>query len=169
MLAPDAGPSASQGVIGVVLSGSNTNAKLEPQSGSIGTTYAFVTALIFADFPDLHASVRTTDTRPVVHLLLGGEPSGRVFIVKVNANERTNNRSVKIGKAGFASYSGITQPDPDWTIPYSAQQSKPGYWTLTVNAPLSPGEYGVFVPPGVMAGGTSSPGGALYGFGVDAH
>lgn len=168
MLQPNAGPSASQGVIGVVLAGNGVDAKLDPETGSIGTTYAFVTALIFADFPGLHATVQTPDGRPVLHVLMGGDPNGRVFIVRVNSNERTSNRSVKIGKAGFASYSGISVPDPDWTIPYTAQQTKPGYWTLTPNVPMKPGEYGLYVTMGTIAGGTTAPGGTLYGFSVSA-
>lgn len=168
LLEPDAGPPPSAGVLGVVLSSRSTDQKLDPVPGTIGSTYAFVTALIFSDFPGLHADVRVTEPKPTIHVLLGGSPNGRVFLVKAQSNDKTGNRSVKIGHSGFGSVSGLNAPDAKWNVPYTATQDSPGHWTLTPVEPLLPGEYGIFVPMGVPASGTYGSGGALYGFGVDS-
>lgn len=167
MLAPDTGPAAYQGVLGAVLSTKDADTKLTALPGTIGSTYAFVTALIFASFPGLHADTRIKDTRPVIHLMLGGSPAGRVYLVKLAVNSRTADRSVKLGHSGFASFSGVNVPDAKWSIPYTAAETKPGEWALTPSADLAPGEYGVFVGVGTMASGIAGSGGELYGFGVD--
>lgn len=167
LTAPDAGPPMYAGVLGAVLSSKDADTKLTALPGTIGSTYAFVTALIFASFPGLHADTRITDPDPSLHVMMGGDPAGRVYLVKLAVNDRTNDRSVKLGHSGFASVSGVTAPDAKWAIPYTATQVKPGEWTLTPKAPLAPGEYGVFVGVGTMASGIAGPGGELYGFGVD--
>lgn len=168
LLAPDSGPSPSAGLLGVVLSTQDKDVKLEPTAGTIGTTYAFVTALIFADFPGLHASTRIADAKPTIHILIGGNPTGRVFLVKAQTNERTDNRSVKLGHSGFGSFSGLNAPDAKWSIAYTATEGQPGNWTLTPTAELAPGEYGIFTAAGTPAGGLIAAGGVLYGFGVDS-
>lgn len=168
LLAPDSGPSPSAGLLGVVLSTQDKDVKLEPTAGTIGTTYAFVTALIFSDFPGLHASTQIADAKPTIHIMIGGNPTGRVFLVKVQANEKTDNRSVKLGHSGFGSISGMNAPDAKWNIPYTTTEGQPGNWTLVPNADLAPGEYGIFTAAGTPAGGLIAVGGVLYGFGVDS-
>lgn len=167
MLAPDSGPPTYAGVLGAVLSTKDADTKLTALPGTIGSTYAFVTALIFASFPGLHANIRITDPDPTVHIMLGGDPAGRVYLVKLAVNQRTDDRSVKLGHSGFGSFSGVNVPDAKWAIPYTAKQIKPGEWTLTPKTPLASGEYGVFVGVGTMASGIAGAGGELYGFGVD--
>lgn|GEM_PF-6613658 len=169
MLAPESeGPPAYAGILGVVLSTKDGDQKLEPTSGTMGTTYAFVTALVFADFSGLHANVRINDPQPTFHILMGGAPDGRIFLVKLAVNDRSNNRSVKLGRSGFGSYSGFGTPDPKWMLPITTTEVKPATWTVVPNAPLAPGEYGIYAGPATLANGSPSGGGGwLYAFGVD--
>ncbi len=168
LLSPSAGPSPAEGLVGVVLSTKNKDTKLESLPGSIGMTYAFVTELIFADFPDQHAAVRITDLRPTIHLKLGVNPKGRVYLVKAEVNQKTDNRSVKLGHSGFGSFSGMQAPDTEWTVPVTITQGALGDWTLTPKADLVPGEYGVFTGAGaIMNAQSAASGGELYDFGVD--
>lgn len=167
MLQPSAGPSAAQGVIGVVLDANGNGQKLSPLPGTMNTVYAFVTVLIYSDFANLHARAIADTASPTIYVLMGGEPNGRVFLVRAKVNPSTNNRSVKMGKAKFAGYAGVTIPDPDWTVPYTARQIKPGEWAITPVTPLKPGEYGLFVPATTPDRGSPyAVAGSLYGFGV---
>ena len=152
-----------------MVSADGDNQKLSPTPGTINSVYAFVTVLFFADFDGLHAATQAASTAPVLYVLEGFRPDGHIFLVRTKVNPKDNNRGVKIGHAKFASYAGVTIPDPDWTIPYTAKQVSPGEWAITPSKPLAPGEYGLFVPAGTPASGpNNSTGGALYGFSVAA-
>lgn len=169
MLQAPTGPSPSAGVIGVVVSSDGNNQKLVPTPGTIDGVYAFVTVLFYADFEGLHATAQAASPAPTLYVLTGFQPDGHVFLVRTKINPKDNNRGVKIGHAKFASYSGVKLPDPDWTIPYTAKETSPGEWAITPSKPLTPGEYGLFVPSGTPASGpNNSNGGALYGFSVVA-
>lgn len=167
MLQPAPAPS---GVVGVVLDASGQPEKLSPTPGTFNSVYAFVTVLLYSDFMGLHASAQIASGKPTLYVLMGGSPEGRVFLVRTKVNDKTHNRSLKMGKAGFGSYAGVNVPDPDWDIAYTASQIKPGEWAITPKAPLPAGEYGLYVPVGTPVAGAPniSPGGALYGFGVQA-
>lgn len=159
-------PPATTTLDGVLLSQSSGDQRLQPLPGSFSTTYAFVTMLMFMDYPDLHASIRTKDTHPVLHLKMGVNPKGRVYLVKAESNAKSNNRSVKLGHSGFGSIGGMTAPDAKWLVPCSVTQEAPGIWRLVPDAALVPGEYGIFTPN--VAAGTQVPAsGELYDFGVD--
>ncbi len=56
---------------------------------------------------------------------------------------------------GKVFYSDESSPDPDWTIPFDAEQESPGVWRIAPKADLKPGEYGLFI------------GYTLWDFGVD--
>jgi len=141
--------------------------RLQPIPGSFSTTYAFVTMLMFMDYPDPHAGLRTKDPRPTLHLKMGVNPKGRVYLVKAESNAKTSNRSIKLGHSGFGSIGGMTSPDAKWTIPCTITQEAPGIWKVVPDVALAPGEYGIFTPN--QAGGTQVPAsGELYDFGVDA-
>lgn len=151
---------------GVALSAQGVDQRLQPIPGSFSTTYAFVTMLMFMDYPDTHASVRIKDSHPTLHLKIGVNPRGRVYLVKAESNAKTGNRSVKLGHSGFGSIGGMTAPDTKWTIAATITEEAPGIWKLVPDAPLAPGEYGLFTPN--QAGGMQVPAsGQLYDFGVD--
>lgn len=151
-----AGASVSQ-ASAVTLATKEGEMPLTSLAGTTSSTYAFVTVLLFMDYPGLRAKVRTTDRRPSVILATSENPVSRYFLVKAEPDENDGMRSVKIGKAGFASYKGATQPDKEWTIPYEAAEEGPGIWRLTPRGNLKPGEYSLWV-----AGS-----GELFDFGVD--
>lgn len=125
-------------------------------AGSVSATYAFVTMLQFMDYPELAASVRTSDISPSVLLRVQGSPTGRVFWVRADPDKNDNVRSVKVGRGGMFGVKSITTPDKDWTIPFETKEEQPGLWRLTPKKPLKSGEYGIWV-------GT----GELYDFAVD--
>ena len=152
---------------GVVLSTkTGGDVRLQALPGSFSTTYAFVTVLMFMNYQDQHASVRTTDARPSLHLKIGVNPKGRVYLVKVESNPKTNNRSLKIGHSGFGSVGSMTAPDSKWAISSTVTQESPGIWKLVPDSDLASGEYGVFTPS--LAGSMQVPAsGDLYDFGVD--
>ena len=162
----DAPPPATTTLDAVVLSSKNGDIRLQAQPGTFSTTYAFVTVLFFVDFQEKAATTRITDPRPALHLKIGANPKGRVYLVKAESNPKTNNRSVKIGHSGFGSIGGMTAPDAKWVIPASITQGGPGIWTITPDSDLKPGEYGIFTP--TVAGSMQVPAtGDLYDFGVD--
>jgi hypothetical protein len=159
-------PPPTTSLDGVVLSTQKGDQRLLSIPGAFSTTYAFVTVLLFMDYPDLHASTRTTDTHPTLHLKMGVNPKGRVYLVKVESNTKSNNRSVKLGHSGFGSIGGMTAPDSKWAVACTITEEAPGIWKLVPDAPLARGEYGIFTPN--LAGGTQVPAsGELYDFGVD--
>lgn len=149
-------------IIGVALSTQNADQLLQQEAGSLGSTYVYVTMLHYADFPGLHAAVSINDAHPTVHIKIGSSPNGRAFLVKVESNSKNANRSVKLGKSHFASFTAATTPDTDWVIPASITMTGPGMWALTPNADLAPGDYGVYV---INSDGGGSAG-DLYGFSV---
>ena len=150
----------------VVLSSNTGDVRLQPIPGTFSTTYAFLTVLMFLDYSDQHATARTTDVHPALHLKIGVSPKSRVYLVKTEVNPRTNNRSLKMGHSGFGSIGGMTAPDAKWSIPCTITQDGPGVWKLVPDVALEPGEYGVFSP--TVAGGMQVPAsGDLYDFGVD--
>ena len=153
-------------VLGVVLTSDAEPVKLESYGGTLSYTYAFVTALMFLDFPGQHASSRTHSARPVLHVRVEADPTNRMYLVRAESNKRTDNRSVKIGHSGFGSISGMSAPDTEWAVPFTVQRESEDVWTITPTQDLKAGEYGLFVP--TVANGTQVPANAqLYGFGID--
>lgn len=150
----------------VVLSTTAGDTRLQPTPGAMGTRYAFVTVLMFLDFPEKRADVRIAEKRPTLHLKMEANPTGRVYLVKAETNERRNNRAVKLGRSGFGSISDMTVPDTDWVVPATVAAGGTGVWSLVPSQDLAPGEYGVFTAN--VMGGMQIPGsGSLYAFGVD--
>lgn len=150
----------------VVLSTTAGDTRLQPTPGAMGTRYAFVTVLMFLDFPEKRADVRIAERRPTLHLKMEANPAGRVYLVKAEANARRNNRAVKLGHSGFGSISDMTVPDTDWVVPTTLAAGDTGVWALVPSQDLAPGEYGVFTAN--VMGGMQIPGsGSLYAFGVD--
>jgi hypothetical protein len=72
-------------------------------------------------------------------------------------HEEDNNRSLKIEQkvSGFTATTRVI-PAGRWYVEYESSEKTPGTWYITPKRDLTPGEYGVVVP-----------GGVLYEFGVD--
>lgn len=163
----DAPSATTQGITGVALDTQNPK-RVSATPGSMNMVYAFFTELMYADFVGTHATVTAASSTPVLYVKTGTDPTGHLFLVRTKINAKDNDRSVKLGNAKFAGYSGINTPDRDWQLQYTAAQVQPGVWSITPTKPLAPGEYGLFVPVGTFINGTpiTSTGGALYGFSV---
>lgn len=166
MLHDQAKPPSTE-VLGVVMtSGSDAPARLEAYGGTLSYTYAFVTMLTFLDFPGPHAAARAHNARPVLHVRVEADPTGRMYLVRADSNKRGSDRSVKIGHSGYGSISGLSAPDSGWTFPFTVARESADVWTITPTTDLKPGEYGLFVP--TVVNNTQIPANAqLYGFGVD--
>lgn len=134
--------------------------KLELTSLGIGerkTKWAAVTILNFYDYPGENAVLRTNTKKLSFLLSSTSNPSGRIFVVKLKSNKENAKRSLKVG--GFTGWmSGTTAmpPDSGQVIAYTPKQTPDGYWELTLNNELKPGEYGVW-----------RMGEDMYDFGVD--
>src|SRR5690348_9631334 len=74
-------PMTSQGVIGVAL-GSESPQPITATPGAMNTVYAFVTVLMFADFPGLHAAIVATTPRPVLYVKSARNPTDALFLVR---------------------------------------------------------------------------------------
>lgn len=139
---------------------------LDSIAGSMGTTYAVVTMLVFADYPGKTSSARTRDRAPKVEIASKTNPTGRFYIVKADSNSN-NTRSVKLGSRGMFTTSSHGVPDSDWTFPYSVTTKSPGVWEVALSKELEPGEYGVWSQGRFDQQEGFSMVGVLYDFGVD--
>ena len=132
------------------------NVHLRGISGTMSTTNAFVTVLMFHNYPGVAASVRTHDTRPSFIVNSTEQPKGRIYIVSLNVDRGDQDRSLKMGNSRFlGGMKNIGAPDKDNQIDYNAVEIGNGsQWKLTPTKDLMPGEYGLYT-------------GELFDFGVD--
>ena len=141
----------------VILCTTGGNLKLASIQGSPSSTYAFVTVLIYMDYPGLKSDRRIKDRRPSVLIMSADKPTGRYFFVSAKPDAGDNVRSVKMGRMKMFAVNSIGSPDKDWTINDDVKEEKPGVWRLTPKQDLKPGEYGLWVGPQ----------GEMYDFAVD--
>lgn len=129
-------------------------------AGHMASTWAYITVLVFTDFPGTKATVRTKDQRPYIIVQTRRSPQGRFFLVRCESNEKDGSRSVKQGRHGLFTNKDFGAPDTDWTVPFDVKQVQPGLWRMDPRQDMKPGEYGVY--GGWMAGPD------LYDFGIDS-
>jgi hypothetical protein len=141
----------------VVLCTKEGNLTLQSIQGSPSSTYAYVTVLLYMDYPGLRADHRIKDRRPSVLIMSDSKPTGRYFFVRAKVDKGDNVRSVKMGRMKMFAVNSIGSPDKDWTIDDEVREEKPGVWRLTPKQDLEPGEYGLWVGPQ----------GEMYDFAVD--
>lgn len=156
--------SSTSAVKAVVLMDGEEGKKLESIGGTYGSVYAFVTVLIYADFPDAKSDISTVMPRPSLFLISNNSPKGRVYFAKAESQPKKSKRSVKMGKMGMFGASGLGAPDADWTVEFAYEEMKPGIWKLTPKKDLVPGEYGIYLPAAMGLGATAA--GEFYGFSV---
>ena len=142
----------------VVLRTNDLDFALDSVHGGLAFTSAFLTVLVYSDFPDLIAPVRTKDAQLAILLSHAGSIRGDFFLVKAKSNEGQNTRSVKMGNSGFGTVSNTTMPDSDWVIPTTHTEIRPGIWEIKPNKALKRGEYGIYVVGPAK----------LFDFGVDS-
>ena len=125
-------------------------------AGSPSQTWAYVTVLMFMDYPGLNAEVRTKDRKPTFIVRSQQSPVGRYFLVKAESNKKDLTRSVKLGSRGMFTNKSVTNPDKDWTVLFTAKEQGNGFWQITPQKDLEAGEYGIWFRDS-----------ELYDFGVD--
>ncbi len=125
-------------------------------AGAESSTFAYVTMLLWNNYPGIHAETRTKDRDAYLLLQSDKSPTGRYYIVRLDSNQRSSDRSLKMGREGLFSSRSIGHPDNTWTITFDVTQEREGLWRLKPKSPLKPDEYGLWM-------GT----GELYDFGVD--
>jgi hypothetical protein len=125
-------------------------------AGAESSTFAYVTMLLWNNYPGMHAEVRTKDRDSYILLQSDKSPTGRYYIVRLDSNKRTSDRSLKMGRDGLFSTRSMGHPDDTWTIPFDVTQEREGLWRLKPKVSLKQDEYGLWM-------GT----GELYDFGVD--
>jgi len=112
--------------------------------GSVSSTYAFVTVLIYSNFDGLKASVRTTDRQPSIRLHTARTPQGRYFLVTAEVDEGDGVRSVKLGNMGWWGAKRVNVPDKDNLVECEIVEKESGVWLMTPKKSLKPGEYGIW-------------------------
>lgn len=125
-------------------------------AGEESSTNAYVMVLLWNNYPGLHAEVRTKDHEPYLLVQSDKSPTGRYYLVRLDSNDRSSDRSLKMGREGMFTARSIGHPDNTWTIAFEATQEREGLWRLKPKTSLKPDEYGLWM-------GT----GELYDFGVD--
>lgn len=151
---------------GVLLRAAQREVRLQSVQGDLSSTYAFVTMLMFVDFPGLKAEIRITDQRPTLIVRSIKSPRGRIFLVKCKSNPKDNNRSVKVGRSGMFSQKSWSTPDMDWVAEFDTKELPDNTWEITPKRDLEAGEYGVLFKGGFngLLGSTQA---ELFDFGVD--
>jgi hypothetical protein len=126
---------------------------LESLQGDPSATYIGVGFLTWLNFDGQHAAARTSEPTVSIRVRSSQKPDSRMYIVRLDVND--DDRSVKMGRSRMFSATAPTSPDREWTFSFRSEQEQDGVWKLTVDKPLSKGEYGVLR-------GTE-----LFDFGVD--
>jgi hypothetical protein len=140
----------------IVIAGQET--RLPANHGDISSTGFWPVVFTFLDYPGLHARARVKNARPTLVIRSEHDPKGYYYLGMLDVNhEEDNNRSLKIEQkvSGFSATTRVV-PAGRWCVEYESSEKTPGTWYITPKRDLSPGEYGVVVP-----------GGVLYEFGVD--
>jgi hypothetical protein len=127
---------------------------LDMVPGTVSSTYAFVTVLIYSNFEGLKASVRTADRQPILRLYTSRPPKGRYFLVTAEPDEGDGVRSVKLGNMGWWANKRLNAPDKDNLVECEIVEKEAGVWEYRPKKELKPGEYGLWLlgDPGEMAG-----------------
>lgn len=168
--APGFAPQPSQEKERVVLLKTNQgDIPLRHIIGDFSQTGIWMVSLIFSDYPGLKARIRTSDPDAFIQIESDLDPTGRLYFVKVEADEDDDVRSLKMGRSGITGPKSISTPDKDWVVPTDVEEEAPGFWRIRPSAPLVPGEYGIWVrgTAGFSWLTIAADQAALYDFGVD--
>lgn len=131
---------------------------LPSNRGDLSVTGMWPVVFTFLDYPGRSARTRIQNVRPTLLVQSEHDPKSYYYLARLDVNdEEDNNRSLKIEQkaSGFSATTRVV-PAGRWHVEYDATETTPGVWSITPRQDLTPGEYGVVVP-----------GGILYEFGVD--
>jgi hypothetical protein len=108
-------------------------------------------------FPGSRAKSRTAEKLPVLIFRLDFSPVDRTFLIKLESDQKSDDRAFKLVNRNKNPFSAARDPGPDddTIIPCDATEVTPGHWRLTPKNELAPGEYGLFFRF------------MIWGFGVD--
>jgi hypothetical protein len=118
--------------------------ELRSAACNISSTYAYVTMLVYCNYPGLKADERIKDPRPTLLVRSGKSPKGRLYLVLADVDKRNNVRSVKMGNNKLFRAKNLDAPDSDSQIDYNAAAEGSDTWRLTPTKDLPPGEYGLW-------------------------
>jgi hypothetical protein len=131
---------------------------LPSNRGDLSATGMWPVVFTFLDYPGRSARIRIQNVRPTLLVQSEHDPKSYYYLARLDVNdEEDNNRSLKIEQkaSGFSATTRVV-PAGRWHVEYDATEATPGVWSITPRQDLTPGEYGVVVP-----------GGVLYEFGID--
>lgn len=131
---------------------------LPSNRGDLSATGMWPVVFTFLDYPGRYARTRIRSSRPTLLVQSEHDPKSYYYLAKLDINdEEDNNRSLKIEQkaSGFSATTRVV-PAGRWHVEYDASEVSRGVWSITPRTDLTPGEYGVVVP-----------GGILYEFGID--
>lgn len=129
---------------------------LDSIEGVEGTTFIGVGFLLWNNYPGQHSQTRISDPDAYILVLSDKSPTGRWFLVRLDANDKESDRSLKMGRSSLFTSRSAGRPDNEWTIQFEATQESSGVWRIKPKSPLKADEYGLWK-------GT----GELYDFGVE--
>jgi hypothetical protein len=118
--------------------------ELRSSAGSMSSTYAYVTVLVYCNYPGLKADARIQDRRPTLLVKSGKSPKGRLYLVSADVDKRNGVRSVKMANGRFFGAKNLGAPDSDNQIEYDVVAESADTWRLTPTKDLLPGEYGLW-------------------------
>ncbi|MGC1520760.1 MAG: hypothetical protein WA803_04385 [Steroidobacteraceae bacterium] len=133
-----------------LLTSDNGSFDLRAIGGSMSTTFAYVTTLMYANFPGEKADVRIHDKRPTLLIKSPNSPKGHFYLVSAEVDSKNAVRSVKMGNSHFFGAKNLGAPDSDNQIAYDAVAEGPDTWRLTPTKDLRAGEYGLWQSMGQM-------------------
>jgi hypothetical protein len=131
---------------------------LPSNRGDLSATGMWPVVFTFLDYPGRNARTRIRNARPTLLVQSEHDPKSYYYLARLDVNdEEDNNRSLKIEQkaSGFTATTRVV-PAGRWHVEYDASEVSRGIWSITPRLDLTPGEYGVVVP-----------GGILYEFGID--
>jgi hypothetical protein len=131
---------------------------LPSNRGDLSVTGMWPVVFTFLDYPGRTARTRIQSPRPTLLVQSEHDPKSYYYLARLDVNdEEDNNRSLKIEQkaSGFTATTRVV-PAGRWHVEYDATEVSRGVWSITPRLDLTPGEYGVVVP-----------GGILYEFGID--
>jgi hypothetical protein len=148
----------------ILLKGGSSDMRLESVVGQHRKAGFGPVLLFFMDFSGSTASVRTSNSRPVLSVPAKDDPAKSFFVVKLDPlkDNAGSMRTLKIGSAGTIIRAAATgkmdlAPDRNWARAFSTMAESDGRWAISILQDLPPGEYGLWD----AANGSLSP------FGVD--
>ena len=108
----------------------------------MSTTFAYVTTLIYDNFPGIKADVRIHDERPTLLIRAPNNPKGHFYLVSAEVDTKNGGRSVKMGNHRMFGTKNLGAPDSDNQIEYEAVAEGADSWRLTPVKDLPNGECG---------------------------